>query len=59
MNCDASDDGLGAVLSQNHQGAEHVVYYANRTLTYYVLCHTKSDAGISVGNRSVSTIFVW
>ena len=29
VDCDASDDGLGAVLSQNHQGAEHVVYYAS------------------------------
>ena len=33
VDCDASDDGLGTVLSQNHQGAEHVVYYASRTLT--------------------------
>ncbi|KAL5486596.1 hypothetical protein EMCRGX_G019098 [Ephydatia muelleri] len=33
VDCNASDDGLGTVLSQNHQGAEHVVYYASRTLT--------------------------
>ena len=33
VDCDSSDDGLGTVLSQNHQGAEHVVYYAIRTLT--------------------------
>eukprot|EP00731_Ephydatia_muelleri_P029955 Em0021g478a len=33
VDCDASDDGLGTVLSQNHQGAEHVVYYASRTLS--------------------------
>ncbi|KAL5463883.1 hypothetical protein EMCRGX_G032831 [Ephydatia muelleri] len=32
VDCVASDDGLGTVLSQNHQGAEHVVYYASRTL---------------------------
>ena len=33
VDCDASDDGLGAVLSQNFQGTEHVVCYASRTLT--------------------------
>eukprot|EP00731_Ephydatia_muelleri_P037077 Em0391g6a len=33
VDCDASDDGLGTALSQNHQGAEYVVYYASRTLT--------------------------
>ena len=34
VNCDASDDGLSTVLSQNHQGAQHVVYYSNRTRSY-------------------------
>ena len=33
MNCDASGDGLGAVLYQNQDGINRVISYASRTLT--------------------------
>lgn len=33
VDCDASSEGLGAVLSQNHEGNEGVISYASRTLS--------------------------
>ena len=33
VDCDATDNGLLAVMSQNFQGTEHVVFYVSRTLT--------------------------
>ena len=33
VDCDASSEGLGAVLSQNHDGKECVISYASRTLS--------------------------
>ena len=33
MNCDASNQGLGAVLYQKQEGRERVISYASRTLT--------------------------
>ena len=33
LDCDASSEGLGAVLSQTHDRREHVISYASRSLT--------------------------
>lgn len=32
LHCDASDEGIGCVLTQNYEDGEHVISYASRTL---------------------------
>lgn len=45
IQCDASDTGLGCILTQEHNGEEKVVAFASRALTKAERCYSVSERG--------------
>jgi len=52
LDTDASDTGLGAVLSEDQNGTEVVVAYASRTLT-------KPEVNYDVTRRELLAVIFW
>ena len=61
LDCDASNFGIGAVLSQIQDGAEKVISYSSRTLSEaeQMYCVTKKKCWQLCSSQSILSIICW